>query len=222
MLGLEKESSLDIRREGSRNAGDGDSVGFGASLKERGFGDFRPWLNDDKEVGVRSPSSSLCVKADFALVEAACCPAMVVVDMVMRRKLWMWADEEVGGMFGCRDYMLGEDNVFKDSLSAHYVSPKEGWSLRWWGLDEREAAWPHAWHACIVLQLAPRGSPPDGHIDTGNHNSPTQITGGSTLYSLLRLSRETSSSSQFLGNDSTCYVCGWDLHGTCHSRLLGH
>lgn len=108
------------------------------------------------------------------------------------------------------------------SLSAHYVLPKEGRSLRWWGLDEREAAWPHAWHACIVLQLAPRGSPPDGHIDTGNHNSPTQITGGSTLYSLLRLSRETSSSSQFLGNDSTCYVCGWDLHGTCHSRLLGH
>jgi hypothetical protein len=97
VLGFEKESSLDTRRAGSRNAGDGDSVGFGASLKERGFGDFRPWLNDDKEVGVRSPSSSLCVKADFAMFEATCCSAMVVVDMVMCRKLRMWADEEVGG-----------------------------------------------------------------------------------------------------------------------------
>lgn len=81
VLGLEKESSFDTRRAGSRNAGDGDSVGFGASLKERGFGEFTPVLSDDEEVGVLSPSSNFWVKADFPEVEARCCSAMAVIDM---------------------------------------------------------------------------------------------------------------------------------------------
>lgn len=74
VVGLEKVSSLETRRAGSRNAGEGDRVGLGASDSDRGF-----------EVGVRSPSSSVCANVEFAMVEATCCSAMGAVDVITHR-----------------------------------------------------------------------------------------------------------------------------------------
>ena len=83
VVGLENVSSLDTRLPGSRNAGDGDRVGFGASERERGFGEFIPVLRDEDEVGVRSPSSSHCVKLDFPTVDATWSAMVVAVDMAL-------------------------------------------------------------------------------------------------------------------------------------------
>lgn len=82
VVGLEKVSSLDTRRAGSRNAGEGDSVGLGASDNDRGFGVFTPVLRDVVEIGVRSPCSSLCARVDFSMVEETSCSARVAVDIV--------------------------------------------------------------------------------------------------------------------------------------------
>lgn len=85
MVGLEKVSSLDTRRSGSRKAGDGDNVGLGASDSERGFGEVIPLPKEEEElVGVRSPSSSRCVKLDLPTVDATCSAIVVAVDMALR------------------------------------------------------------------------------------------------------------------------------------------
>jgi hypothetical protein len=78
VVGLEKVSSLDICRAGSRNAGDGDRVGLGASDSERGLGEFNPVLRDEEDVGVRSPSSSRCGKMDLLVVTSS---AIVAIDI---------------------------------------------------------------------------------------------------------------------------------------------
>lgn len=83
VVGLENVSSLDTRLPGSRNAGDGDRVGFGASERERGLGEFIPVLRDEDEVGVRSPSSSHCVKLDLPTVDATWSAMVVAVDMAL-------------------------------------------------------------------------------------------------------------------------------------------
>jgi hypothetical protein len=58
-------SSLDIRRKGSRKAGEGERMGLGASERDRGLGETLAAVLEDR--GVRSPSlcSICCVRLDF-------------------------------------------------------------------------------------------------------------------------------------------------------------
>lgn len=51
------KSSFDVRRSGSLNAGEGDSCGFGASERDRGFGVAYTVFVVFVERGVFSPSS---------------------------------------------------------------------------------------------------------------------------------------------------------------------
>jgi hypothetical protein len=83
VVGLEKVSSLDTCRAGSRKAGDGDRVGLGASDSERGFGEFTPVLRDEEEVGVRSPSSSRCGKLGMPMVEVTSSAMVAAADIAM-------------------------------------------------------------------------------------------------------------------------------------------
>lgn len=67
-------SSLDTRREGSLNAGEGDKVGFGASDRERVLLDF----------GVSPPSwcSSCWVKVEVERVNAPWGARIIVADIL--------------------------------------------------------------------------------------------------------------------------------------------
>lgn len=59
------ESSFEIRRSGSRNAGEGERTGLGASERDRGLGE--PLAEVLEDLGVRSPSlcSICCVRLDL-------------------------------------------------------------------------------------------------------------------------------------------------------------
>lgn len=86
VLGLRMAvSSFDTRRKGSRKAGEGDSIGLGASESDLGLGE--PLSEVLRERGVRSPSCCSICWVKFDLLEVGVlsgCKAMMEADMLRR------------------------------------------------------------------------------------------------------------------------------------------